>query len=81
MEFKKGSVPVDIVARVYGKDPAWVRAGIITGYLPIGIATKDRKIIHSLADIGSGKGRTNFYISPKRLCEETGYYWEGNDVD
>ena len=26
-----GSVPVRIAARVYGRDPAWVRAGIIAG--------------------------------------------------
>lgn len=25
--FNKGSVPVSIVARVYGKDASWVRAG------------------------------------------------------
>lgn len=28
---KIGSVPVRIAARVYGRDPAWVRAGIIAG--------------------------------------------------
>ncbi len=30
--FTPGSVPVVVVARVYGKD-AWVRAGIISGWL------------------------------------------------
>lgn len=29
IEFGKGSVPVKIAARVYGKDACWVRAGII----------------------------------------------------
>ena len=38
--FTKGSVPVAIAASVYGKDATWVRAGLITGYLPIGTATK-----------------------------------------
>lgn len=30
-----GSVPVRVVARVYGKDQSWVRAGIVCGWLPI----------------------------------------------
>lgn len=37
--FLNGSVPVAVVARVYGKDASWVRAGIISGWLPIGKAT------------------------------------------
>lgn len=32
--FERGSVPVIVAARVYGKDAAWVRAGIIAGWLP-----------------------------------------------
>lgn len=32
LEFGKGSVPVKIAAKVYGKDSNWVRAGIITGF-------------------------------------------------
>lgn len=38
--FTPGSVPVVVVARVYGKDASWVRAGIISGWLPIGKATR-----------------------------------------
>lgn len=40
-----GSVPVRIAARVYGRDPAWVRAGVIAGWLPIGEATRNGKRI------------------------------------
>lgn len=40
---KMGSVPVRIAARVYGRDPAWVRAGIIAGWLPIGRGNEERK--------------------------------------
>lgn len=69
-----GSVPVAVVARVYGKDACWVRAGIILGWLPIGIATRDNVVVNQL---DHGKGRINFYISPKRLYEETGYIWKG----
>lgn len=70
-------VPVAIAAKVYGKDPAWVRAGIVCGWLPIGIATRKGKQVTNLQDIDSRKGRINYYISPKRLQEETGYEWNG----
>lgn len=43
---KMGSVPVRIAARVYGRDPAWVRAGIIAGWLPIGEATRNGKRVY-----------------------------------
>lgn len=72
----KGNVPVAVAAKVYGKDPQWVRAGIITGYLPIGTATKNGKKVTMLNDQGHG-GRINYYISPKLLYEQTGYLWEG----
>lgn len=75
--FEKGSVPVTVVAKVYGKDPCWVRAGIICGWLPIGIATRNGKRITKLSESDSRLGRINFYISPKRLYEETGYLWNG----
>ena len=76
-EFITGSVPVAIVAKIYGKDPAWVRAGIVSGYLPIGFATRKGQRITNIKDISSRKGRINFYISPKLLYEETGYLWDG----
>lgn len=38
IKFAKGSVPVRVAARVYGRDSAWIRAGIIGGWLPIGKA-------------------------------------------
>ncbi len=72
-----GSVPVAVAARVYGKDPAWVRAGIISGWLPIGKATRHGKLITSLQEMNSKYGRINFYISPKLLQQETGYIWKG----
>ena len=74
---KQGSVPVAVVARIYKKDPTWVRQGIIAGWLPIGIATRKGKLVTDPNDIGLKKGRINFYISPKLLFEATGYRWEG----
>lgn len=72
----EGSVPVAIAAKAYGKDPAWIRAGIISGWLPIGIATRQGKPITDLKQMNSRYGRINYYISPKRLYEETRYLWE-----
>lgn len=76
MSYVNGSVPVAVAAKVYGKDPCWIRAGLITGYLPIGKATRNGKQITDLAQQGHG-GRINYYISPKLLYEQTGYEWKG----
>ena len=76
-EFSEGSVPVYVAAKVFGKDASWVRAGIIAGWLPIGTATRDGEKVTNVDDIDSKKGRINFYISPKKLYEETGYVWKG----
>ena len=75
--FGMGSVPVSVAAKVYGKDATWIRAGIISGWLPIGVATRDGKKITTIEEINSKYGRINLYISPKKLYEETGYIWEG----
>ena len=73
----KGCVPVQVAAKVYGKDACWVRAGIITGALPIGHATRKGKRITSLKDMDSRYGRINYYISPNKLYEDTGFIWDG----
>ena len=70
-----GSVPVAIAAKVYGKDPSWVRAGLISGYLQIGFATRNGKRVTDIKEIDSRYGKINYYISPKKLYEETGYMW------
>lgn len=75
--FANGSVPVLVAARVYGKDASWIRAGIIAGWLPIGKATRNGKLVTSIEEMDSKYGRINFYISPKLLWEETGYVWKG----
>lgn len=77
IKFAEGSVPVAVAAKVYGKDASWVRAGIVAGWLPIGKATRNGQLVKSLDEMNSKYGRINFYISPKRLWEETGYLWKG----
>ena len=47
-EFHPGSVPVAVVARIYGKDASWVRAGIVSGWLPIGKATRNGNLVTSM---------------------------------
>lgn len=76
-QFPIGSVPVSVAAKVYGKDSCWVRAGIVVGWLPIGRATRDNKLITTLEEMDSKYGRINYYISPKLLYEDTGYIWSG----
>ena len=66
-----------IAAKVYGKDPAWVRAGIIIGWLPIGYATRGGRLITSTNDISTNRGRISYYISPEKLYKDTGFVWKG----
>lgn len=77
MRQKRGGVPVRVAALVYGKDPCWVRAGIIAGWLPIGEATRNGVRITDIQQMNSKYGRINYYISPKLLYEQTGFVWEG----
>lgn len=76
-----GSVPVAIAAKVYGKDPSWVRAGLISGYLTVGFATRNGKRVTDIKEMDSRYGKINYYISPKKLYEETGFKWGGADED
>ena len=76
-ELAIGSVPIAVVAKVYGKDASWVRAGIIAGWLPIGTATRAGKLVTDVTEMDSKLGRISYYISPKLLYEQTGYVWDG----
>lgn len=73
---KKYSVPISVAARVYSKDASWIRAGLIEGWLPIGIATRNGRRITKIDEMNSKLGRINYYISPKLLYEQTGFKWE-----
>lgn len=77
IEFQPGSVPVAVAAKVFGKDASWVRAGIVVGWLPIGTATRNGNVVTKIEEMDSKQGRINFYISPKKLYDETGYVWKG----
>ena len=75
--FASGSVPVAVAARVYGKDASWIRAGIVSGWPPIGTDTRSGKIVTHLEEQNSKYGRMSFYLSPKHLWQVTGYGWRG----
>lgn len=79
MEYELKSVPVSVAAKVYKKDAYWIRAGLISGWLPIGFATRNGERITDVNQIGQKKGRINYYISPKLLYEQTGFLYDGNN--
>ena len=79
VSFPEGSVPVNVAAKVYGKDADWVRAGVIVGWLPIGIATRKGKQVTSIEEMDSRYGKISYFISPKKLYEHTGYLWSGKE--
>ena len=72
MEVSKKSVPVGVVAKIFGKDPCWVRAGLIEGWLPIGTATRRGRKVTDISQMNGKLGRINYYVSPKLLYEMTG---------
>ena len=72
------SVPVRIAAKIFKKDPTWVRAGLICGWLPIGYATRNGERVTDVKQMNSKYGRINYYISPKLLFEQTGFKLEGD---
>ena len=79
MNLTEHSVPVKIAAKVYKKDPYWIRAGLIMGWLPIGFATRNGERITNVNQVGSKQGRINQYISPKLLFEQTGFLYKDGD--
>ncbi len=78
-DFIKGSVPIPVAAKVYGKSESWIRVGIIAGWLPIGIATRRGEQVTDVKKIGSQFGRIDYYVSAQKLYKETGYLWNGKE--
>lgn len=65
-KFSGASVPVEVAARAMRKSALYVRQGLIQGILPFGYAMKK-----------DGSEHYDYYISPKRLWEETGFIYHG----
>lgn len=76
---KEGNVPVRVAAKVFGKDPAWIRQGIVAGWLPIGTATRNGRQVTDVKEIDGRLGRINYYISPVKLYEATGFTYRRDE--
>lgn len=81
MIFPMGSVPVSVAAKVYGKDACWVRAGIISGWLPIGKATRNGKEITNLDEMDSRRGRINFIFRQNYFGNIPGICGEASEYE
>ena len=67
-EFSGGNVPVSVAARAMKKDQQFVRQGIVQGLLKFGVAFKK-----------DGSSQYDYYISPMKLWQETGYVYRGDE--
>ena len=67
-KFSGENVPVSVVARVMKKDQQFVRQGIVQGLLKFGVAFKK-----------DGSSQYDYYISPMKLWQETGYVYRGGE--
>lgn len=76
-EFSSGNMTVMEAAKLMRKAPEWVKAGIINGWFPVGIAQKDGVKIKSLEQYNKSKGRVEFVIFPRKFWEITGVVWKG----
>lgn len=54
---------VQEAAKIFHKDPNWIRAGIIAGWLPIGVATRRGEKVTDIREMNSRYGRINYFIS------------------
>ena len=66
--FTGKNVPVSVAVRVMKKDQQFIRQGIILGFLKFGVAFKKE-----------GSSQYDYYISPIKFWEETGYIYKGED--
>ena len=65
-EFSGENVPVAVAERVMKKDQQFIRQGIIQGILKFGVAFKK-----------DGSSQYDYYISPMKFWQETGYVYDG----
>ena len=69
-EFTGENVPVCVAARVMKKDQQFIRQGIILGLLKFGVAFKKE-----------GSSQYDYYISPMKFWQETGYVYKGENQE
>lgn len=71
-EFSSENMSVADTSKLIGLPATAIRAGIVYGWLPIGIAIHNNKPAKSLSD-----GRITYIISPRKVWEITGHVWKG----
>ena len=68
-EFTGANVPVAVAAKVMKKSQTYIRQGILDGRLDIGTAIKK-----------NGSSQYDYYISPFKLWQETGYVYKETEL-
>lgn len=71
-EFSSESMSVSDASKLIGLPVTAIRAGIVYGWLPIGVAVQNNKPAKSLSG-----GRITYIISPRKVYEVTGHVWKG----
>ena len=71
-EFSSENMTVSDASKLIGLPITAIRAGIVYGWLPIGVAIQNNKPAKSLSG-----GRITYIISPRKVYEVTGHVWKG----
>lgn len=74
-EFSNERITVEDVSKMTGIPVSSVRAGIVYGWLPVGVAIQNNKPAKSLS--GS---RITYIVSPRKVYEVTGHVWRGKEA-
>lgn len=68
--FPAENIPVDIAASIMGKDSVFIREAMKRGIIDIGVCYKKE-----------GSSQFDFYISPLKLYQLTGYFYKGIEIE
>ena len=74
-EFSSENMAITDASKLIGLPERAIRAGIVYGWLPIGVAIKNNKPAKSLSG-----GRITYIISPRKVYEVTGHVWKGKSA-
>lgn len=69
-EFQEGNVPVTIAASIMGKDQMFIREAMKRGLIDLGVCYKKEN-----------SEQYDFYISPFKLWQLTGYIYKGYEEE
>ena len=76
-EFSNEKLTVEDVSKMTGLTIPSIRAGIVHGWLLIGTAVRNNKIVTSQT---KDDGRTEYLVSTRKLWEEPVYVWKGKEA-